>query len=124
MPGLPVALGSPAVNGTFGITGSAGSSIAIAPPNAASKGTVTAVPAVGSAGVVIPAAALANRKTLFIYNLDAANAIWIGDANVAQNQGVKLGPGSGTPWNEGPNVSVYAVSDAAAPVNVFTLEQS
>lgn len=72
----------------------------------------------------VPAAALANRKTLMLQNT-GANRLWIGSATVTTSgatAGIEMPANSFMELEVGPAVSVYAVKNGAAGNNLNVLE--
>lgn len=81
--------------------------------------------AVAATATAIPAAALANRKSLMIQN-DGSNSIFIGSATVTAagaTKGIEVPKGGFIELEVGPAVTVYGIT-AAGSVNVNVLEMA
>lgn len=80
---------------------------------------------VGTAAVAAPAAALANRKAIWIQNQSLLNTVYVGSATVTSSgatAGIRVSPGSFVEMEAGPAQAVFVIASAAAtPVAIWEL---
>jgi hypothetical protein len=80
---------------------------------------------VGTTAVQLPAASLANRKSLMVQMLSGGQ-LYVGSATVTSTgatRGIQLGKGGFVNFDVGPSVAVYGIADAAGK-DVAVLEMS
>lgn len=91
-------------------------------PASLSGALAAAAVTVGVTAVALPAAALANRRTVTVYN-NAAATIYVGPAAVTTSSGLPITPGSAFSLDLAAGVVLYGISGSASQ-NVRVLEVS
>ena len=74
-----------------------------------------------TAAVALPAAALANRRSLLIVNNSATVTLYIGATGVTTADGLPIGPGGSVQIDAGPTLTVYGVTGSACDVRILEI---
>jgi hypothetical protein len=77
----------------------------------------TKVTVLATSGVLLTA--LANRRTISIFNNSPNMVVYIGDSSVSVASGYPIGAKSSIQIALGPNVNVYAISTASVDVRIL-----